>query len=135
MTPDIAHDERLDPRLRRLLAFFPPTTLGDVANREELLAEANSPEAAEAREAFRSIQDMCDTEEAAPSAGLSVTTTQFVSDPEGNTVNLQVIRSQPDVALPGVYYIHGGGMAMMSCFAGIYRGWRKHIAANGVVVV
>jgi acetyl esterase len=135
MTPDIAHDERLDPRLRRLLAFFPPTTLGDVANREELLAEANSPEAAEAREAFRSIQDMCDTEEAAPSAGLSVTTTQFVSDPDGNTVNLQVIRPESEAALPGVYYIHGGGMAMMSCFDGMYRGWGKHIAANGVVVV
>ncbi len=135
MTPDIAHDERLDPRLRRLLAFFPPTTLGDVANREELLAEANSPEAAEAREAFRAIQDMCDTEEAAPSAGLSVTTAQFVSDPDGNTVKLQVIRPESEAALPGVYYIHGGGMAMMSCFDGMYRGWGKHIAANGVVVV
>ena len=78
---------------------------------------------------------MCDTEEAAPSAGLSVSTTQFVSDPDGNTVNLQVIRPDSEVALPGVYYIHGGGMAAMSCFDGMYRGWGKHIAANGVVVV
>lgn len=135
MTHDIAHDGRLDPRLRRLLGFFPPSTLRDVANREQLLAEANAPEAIEAREAFRLIQDMCDTEEAAPSTGLTVTTTQFVSDPDGNTVNLQVIRPESEAALPGVYYIHGGGMATMSCFDGMYRGWGKHIAANGVVVV
>jgi acetyl esterase len=135
MTLDIAHDERLDPRLRRLLEHFPTTALSDVADREELLAEANSPTAIAGREAFRVIQDLCDTEEAAPSAGLSVTTTQFTSDPDGNTVNLQVIRPDSDVALPGVYYIHGGGMASMSCFDGMYRGWGKHIAANGVVVV
>ena len=135
MTPDIAHDTRLDPRLRRLLAFVPSAPLRDVADREELLAEANSPEAAAAREAFRSVQDLCDTEEAAPSAGLTVTTRQFVSEPDGNTVQLQVIRPESDTALPGVYYIHGGGMATMSCFDGMYRGWGKHIAANGVVVV
>jgi acetyl esterase/lipase len=135
MTLDIAHEQRLDPRLRRLLALFPSAALGDVADREELLALASTPEAVEAREAFRSIQDLCDTDEAAPSAGLSVTSTQFASDPDGNTVNLQVIRPDSDAPLPGVYYIHGGGMAMMSCFDGMYRGWGKHIAANGVVVV
>jgi acetyl esterase len=135
MTRDIAHDERLDPRLRRLLEHFPASTLGDVADREELLAEANTPEAIAGREAFRVMQDLCDTEEAAPSAGLSVTTAQFTSDPDGNAVSLQVIRPETDVALPGVYYIHGGGMASMSCFDGMYRGWGKHIAANGVVVV
>ena len=135
MSPDIANDPRLDPRIRRLLEFFPATTLEDVANREELLAEANTPQAKEPREAFRSVQDMCDTEEAAPSTGLSVSTTQFASEPDGNTVKLQVIRPESDVALPGVYYIHGGGMATMSCFDGMYRGWGKHIAANGVVVV
>jgi hypothetical protein len=70
MTTDIANDERLDPRLRRLLEHFPTSTLGDVADREELLAEANSPEAIAGREAFRVIQDLCDTEEAAPSTGL-----------------------------------------------------------------
>jgi acetyl esterase/lipase len=135
MSPDVANDPRLDPRIRRLLEFFPPSNLKDVANREELLAEGNTPEATQARELFRSVQDACDTEEAAPSTGLSVSTTQFVSQPDGNTVNLQVIRPQSDVALPGVYYIHGGGMATMSCFDGMYRGWGKHIAANGVVVV
>ena len=135
MSPDIANDPRLDPRIRRILEFFPSSTLKDVANREDLLAQANTPQATEARELFRTVQDMCDTEEAAPSTGLSVSTTGFVSEPDGNTVNLQVIRPESDLALPGVYYIHGGGMATMSCFDGMYRGWGKHIAANGVVVV
>ncbi len=135
MTADIASDTRLDPRIRRLLELFPVSGLGDVADREELLAEANSPEAIEAREIFRAVQDMCDTEEAAPSTGLSVTAAEFTSDPDGNTVKLQIIRPDSDEPLPGVYYIHGGGMAAMSCFDGMYRGWGKHIAANGVVVV
>src|SRR5271156_5391210 len=135
MTPDLAHDARLDPRLRQLLAFVPSEPLRDVADRGELLAEANTPEAVQARESFRVFQDLCDSEEAAPSAGLSVTTTEFISDPDGNTVKLQVIRPQSEVPLPGVYYIHGGGMATMSCFDGMYRGWGKHIAANGVAVV
>ena len=43
MTPDIANDARLDPRLRRMLELMPQTPLDDVANRDELLAEANSP--------------------------------------------------------------------------------------------
>jgi acetyl esterase len=36
--------------------------------------------------------------------------------------------------LPCVYYIHGGGMAMMSCFDGMYRAWGRIIAAQGVAV-
>jgi acetyl esterase/lipase len=135
MTVDIANDRRIDPRIRRLLQLFPVSGLGDVADREQLLAEANTPEAIEARETFRAVQDMCDTEEAAPSTGLSVTDTEFTSDPDGNTVKLQIIRPDSNEPLPGVYYIHGGGMAAMSCFDGMYRGWGKHIAANGVVVV
>ena len=135
MTPDIAHDRRLDPRLRRLLEHFPADAPGDVADREQLIAEANTAEAIAAREAFRVIGDLCDTEEAAPSAGLSVSTVQFTSDPDGNAVKLQVIRPDSGTLLPCVYYIHGGGMATMSCFDGMYRGWGKHIAANGVVVV
>jgi len=33
-----------------------------------------------------------------------------------------------------VYYIHGGGMQMMSCYDGNYRAWGRVIAANGVAV-
>ena len=92
MTTDPTSDPRLDPRLRRLLQFVPSVQLGDVSSREELLAEANSEKAREGREAFRSIQDLCDTEEAAPTAGLTIRSTQCTSEPDGNTINLQIIR-------------------------------------------
>ena len=99
------------------------------------LAESNTPEALEAQEGFRAIQDLCDSEEYAPSAGLTVRTMQFSSEPDGNTINLRITSPDTAEALPCVYYIHGGGMATMSCFDGMYRGWAKLIAANGVAVV
>jgi acetyl esterase/lipase len=36
--------------------------------------------------------------------------------------------------LPCVYYIHGGGMATMSAYDGMYRAWGRLIAAEGVAV-
>ena len=104
-------------------------------SRERLLAEANSEAARQGAELFRSFMDLCDTEEAAPSAGLRVHSEKAVSSPDGNTINFQVIRPDSGDTLPCVYYIHGGGMASLSCYDGMYRGWGKIIAANGVAVV
>ena len=135
MTIDIQTDIRLDPRLRTILGMVPSTNMPDVASREELIAEANSPAAIEAREAFQSILDMCDTDPFAPSEGLVVTEEQFKSQPDGNVINLRITRPDTDDVLPCVYYIHGGGMASLSCYDGMYRGWAKLIAANGVSVM
>ncbi len=135
MTLDIAADARLDPRLRRFLEFVPSEPMSDVASRDELLAEANSPQGLAGREAMRTFLDLCDSEEVAPSNGLTVTTRAFTSEPDCNTVQLQVIRPDSDEALPCVFYIHGGGMAAMSCFDGMYRSWGRIIAANGVQAV
>lgn len=135
MAYDIAADGRLDPRLKALLSGMTTEGGSDVASREELLKEANSDEARAQAELFRGFMDMCDTEEAAPSAGLRVHTEEVTSQPDGNTIRLQVIRPDSDETLPCVYYIHGGGMASLSCYDGMYRGWGKLIAANGVAVV
>ena len=135
MAYDVAADPRLDPRLKAILAAMPSGSPTDVDSRETLLAEANSEEAKQQAELFRGFMDMCDTEEAAPSAGLRVHTEKIVSEPDGNTINLQVIRPDTDETVPCVYYIHGGGMASLSCYDGMYRGWGKIIAANGVAVV
>jgi acetyl esterase/lipase len=135
MTINIQTDIRLDPRLRTILSVVPSTKLPDVASREELIAEANSPAAMEAREAFRWILDLCDTEEFAPSEGLVVSEERFTSQPDGNVINLRVTRPDTDDIVACVYYIHGGGMASMSCYDGMYRGWAKLIAANGVSVI
>ncbi|MGD0881452.1 MAG: alpha/beta hydrolase [Acidimicrobiales bacterium] len=135
MAHDIAGDPRIDPRIKAILTAIPPIRATDVADREELIAEANSPSALAGAEQFRSFMDLCDTEEVAPSAGLRVHTEKVVSSPDGNTIHLQVIRPDSDEVAACVYYIHGGGMMTMSCFDGMYRGWGKIIAANGVAVV
>jgi acetyl esterase len=135
MTQDIAADPRLDPRLKDLLSMVPQVPATDVDSREALVAEANSEAARKAVDAFRPFMDLCDTEEAAPSAGLRVSTEQFVSAPDGNTIKLRVTRPDNEETVACVYYIHGGGMSNLSCFDGMYRGWAKLIAANGVAVV
>ena len=135
MAYDIAADSRLDPRIKAILAGMALEGTGDVGSRDELLAQANSETGRQQAELFKTFMDMCDTEEAAPSAGLRVHSEKAVSQPDGNMINLQVIRPDTDETLACVYYIHGGGMASLSCYDGMYRGWGKLIAANGVAVV
>lgn len=135
MTYDFAADTRMDPRLKVVLAGISIESSGDVDSRETLVAEANSEAARKQSEMFRSFMDMCDSEDTAPSAGLRVHSEKVVSAPDGNTINLQVIRPDTDETVACVYYIHGGGMASLSCYDGLYRGWGKIIAANGVAVV
>ena len=135
MSYDLAADLRLDLRIKAILSAMPSFELKDVESREAMIAEENSESARAAAELFRGFMDLCDTEEAAPSKGLNVHTEKVVSQPDGNTINLQVIRPDTDETLACVYYIHGGGMASLSCYDGMYRGWGKLIAANGVAVV
>jgi acetyl esterase len=135
MASKLASDPRIDPRIKAIFGATPEmTTPGDVASRDELLAEENS-EAAKARQAgFTAMMDAVDNETVAPSAGLTKRTETFTSSPDGNTVKIQFIRPDNDETLACVYYIHGGGMASMSAFDGMYRAWGKIIAAQGVAV-
>src|SRR5215472_7957288 len=87
---------RLDPRLKAILASIPAEPAGDVDSREVLLAEANSEAARQEAEQFRSFMELSDSEDAAPSAGLRVHTEKVVSAPDGNSINLQVIRPDDD---------------------------------------
>ncbi len=135
MAYDIAADIRIDPRLKALLAGLPAEESRSVASREALVAELNSEEARQHAAVFREFMELCDTEEIAPSAGLTIHTEKIVSAPDGITINLQVIRPDSQSPTACVYYIHGGGMASLSCYDGMYRSWGKIIAANGVAVV
>jgi len=130
----IADDPRLDPRLKTLLASFPSREVKNVANREELLASANTPEAKAMVAAVSGFMEMCDTEAIAPSEGLTISTREFISEPDGNTIKIQLIQPESSTPLPCVYYIHGGGMQALSCFNGNYRAFGKIIAAQGVNV-
>jgi acetyl esterase/lipase len=84
--------------------------------------------------ALQALLESADDESIAPSKGLRITTEKFVSQPDGNTVQVQLIRPESAEPLACVYYIHGGGMQSMSCYYGNYRAWGKIVAAMGVAV-
>ena len=131
----IDDDRRIDPRIKAFLAFLPAATASDVKSREELLEELATPESIAEMQQLAGLFEMLDDETIAPKEGLDVSTVEITSEPDGNVIRLQVIRPQAEGPLPCVYYIHGGGMALMSCFDGMYRAWGRIIAHQGVAVV
>ena len=131
----IADDPRIDPRIKAVFgAFEMAGAQGDATSREELLAEAASEEAVARRTMMTAFLGMCDTEEIAPSTGLTVTEHVVASEPDGNKINIRFIRPEGNDVVPCVYYIHGGEMAVMSCYDGNYRAWGRLLAAQGVAV-
>ncbi len=130
----LTEDPRIDPRIKALFGAFDMPAAENASSREELLARANSEEAIAFREGLKMFLDTCDTEEIAPSTGLSISTKELKSEPDGNTINIQFIRPDAQDVLPCVYYIHGGGMQSMSCYDGNYKAWGRIIAQQGVAV-
>jgi len=134
-TSKIETDPRLDPRIKKVFAGWPaPVEKPNVSSREELLAQENSPAALAALARQTAFFDSMDSEEVAPSAGLSVRVETLTSSPDGNTIKIRYVRPDNSEILPCVYYIHGGRMEMSSCFEGNYKTWARMIAANGVAV-
>ncbi len=131
----ITDDPRIDPRIKAMFGAVDMAFAGgDVASREQMLKEANSEQAIAQRRTFAAFGEMCDTDEVAPSRGLTVTEHRVVSEPDGNQINIRFIRPASPDMLPCVYYIHGGGMTIGSCYDGNYRAWGRMVAANGVAV-
>ena len=131
----VATDPRLDPRIKKFFAATPaPVEKPNVSSREELLAQENTPEALAALAQQTALFDSMDSEEVAPSAGLSVRVETLTSSPDGNTIKIRYVRADSSETLPCVYYIHGGRMEMSSCFEGNYRTWARMLAAAGVAV-
>lgn len=135
MTSKLAADPRIDPRIKAVFGWPDRPPAGDISDREALIAEANAPAALAGEAAMTMLFNACDAEENAPSAGLTIRTDSFVSAPDGNTIQVAIIRPDTAERLACVYYIHGGGMQTMSAFNGMYKGWGKIIAAQGVAVV
>lgn len=124
----------IDPRIKATMAAMSLPESRDVESRDEPLARASSPGALEEMAIVTSVLDAFDNEDVAPSTGLTTTTHEFTSSPDGNPVKVQFIRPDGDDAKPCVYYIHGGAMAQFSAFDGMYRSWGRIIAAQGVAV-
>ena len=127
-------DPRIDPRIKALMGSMSMPPGSNVNSREEMLEQANSPQALEMAEGLRGFMELCDTPEIAPSAGLELSTLEFNSVPDDNKILIHFIRPKSKEHVPCVYYIHGGGMQAMSCFDGNYRAWGKIIAAQGIAV-
>jgi acetyl esterase/lipase len=135
MANKLAEDPRIDPRIKALFGALPIGNPGDASSREEMLAEASAPASVQQAAFLKAWLDSADREDVAPSAGLEVRVETVVSQPDGNSINLRIVRPEGAESLGCVYYIHGGGMASMSCFDGHQRAWARLIAAAGVVVV
>jgi acetyl esterase len=134
MSSKLADDRRIDPRIKAMFGAMPAEAGKDVASREELLANENTAESKAAVAAMTAMFDMADNEEIAPSKGLKIEVHTFKSSPDGNEIKIRFIRPEGSETLPCVYYIHGGGMAFMSAFDGMYRAWGRIIASQGVAV-
>lgn len=135
MPSKLMDDARIDPRIKAAFQHFDYPTLGDVASRADLLAEANSDAGRAGARGMAAWLVTFDNEQAAPSDGLAVSTLQIPPQPDGNEINLLMTRPVGDECLPCVYYIHGGGMQSLSCFDGNYKAWARLIAAHGVAVI
>jgi acetyl esterase/lipase len=134
MASKLASDPRIDPRLKAMFGGMESAPQPDAANREEILALENSEEADERWAGLRLFLEAFDSEAVAPSTGLTVTEHALVSSPDGNTIPLRLVRPEGVEPQACVYYIHGGGMAMLSCYEPNYRAWARIIAAHGVAV-
>ena len=130
----LSEDRRIDPRIKAMFGAMETVPQPTAASREELLTIMNSPEAQAGNAALLEFLASADNEDVAPSTGLDISTVTFQSEPDGNTINIQLIRPQSDEPLPCVYYIHGGGMMIMSCYDGNYKAWGRIIAQQGVAV-
>lgn len=127
-------DPRIDPRIKAIFGSIALGSSNDVQSRESAIKSANSIKSILTRQMVSGFLNRCDTETLAPSKGLVVSEKTFRSKPDGNTVNIQFIRPDTSDILPCVYYIHGGGMATMSCYDGNYKAWGRIMAAQGVAV-
>lgn len=133
--PDFDADPRLDPRARASLQATPTSsTLPDVANRDELVGLMNHPKAIEQAERTREFWALIDTEEVASFDGLTITTHEYTSDPDGNVVPVSFVRPDSANAVPCVYYLHGGGMQSGSAFSGRFPPLARTLAGEGVAV-
>jgi acetyl esterase len=131
----IAEDPRIDPRIKATMGAMPSAERGDVSNRDTMIAAAQTPEAVAGRQMLEGMLDMLDNEDLAPSGGLDIQEVEFTSQPDGNTIKMNVMVPKDAAGpVPCVYYIHGGGMMSMSAFNGMYKAWGRIIANQGVAV-
>jgi acetyl esterase len=136
MENKIKNDQRIDKRIRAVFGEvdFDSVTTTNATTREEILAEQETEEAIQGKTVMEMINNSPHYKEVVTDEGLVTHTKEFTSSPDGNNIKIQYIRPDTDEKLPCVYYIHGGGMMVSSCFDELYAAWGRCIARQGVAV-
>lgn len=131
----ITEDPRIDERIKAMMGGVPSAERSGATDRASLIAATQTPEAIAGRVAMEGLLDTLDNEQVAPSNGLDIQQIEFTSQPDGNTVKMNVmVPNDVTGPVPCVYFIHGGGMMSMSAFNGMYKSWGRIIANQGVAV-
>lgn len=125
----------MDPRIRAMFAQASMPVFPDVESREALLGMMAAAREVNGGKVLDSAVPDQIYEAVAPTEGLRIRTEAVRSAPDGNSINLQIIKPVGPEPLPCVYYIHGGGMMFASCYDANFRAWGRMIARNGVAVV
>jgi len=136
MENKIKNDPRIDKRIRAVFGEvdFNSVTTTNATTREEILAEQETEEAIQGKAVMEMINNSPHYKEVVTDEGLVTHTKEFTSSPDGNNIKIQYIRPDTDEKLPCVYYIHGGGMMVSSCFDELYAAWGRCMARQGVAV-
>ena len=136
MENKIKNDLRIDKRIRAVFGEvdFGSVTTTNATTREEILAEQETEEAIQGKAVMEMINNSPHYKEVVTDEGLITSTKEFTSSPDGNNIKIQYIRPDTDEKLPCVYYIHGGGMMVSSCFDELYAAWGRCMARQGVAV-
>lgn len=136
MENKIKNDPRIDKRIRAVFGEvdFNSVTTTTATTREEILAEQETEEAIQGKAVMEMINNSPHYKEVVTDEGLVTYTKEFTSSPDGNNIKIQYIRPDTDEKLPCVYYIHGGGMMVSSCFDELYAAWGRCMARQGVAV-
>ena len=129
---------KLDPRVKAFVDAQPKPDSAKIEKnltREDYLKRVDTPKFQQNLEVMKSFGKMVENAGLVSMEGLKVYSEEITSQPDGNKIKLQVIRPDNSETLPAVVYFHGGGMAIMSCFDGMYKVWGSMIAQTGLAVI
>eukprot|EP01062_Namystynia_karyoxenos_P052787 TRINITY_DN423_c0_g1_i4.p1 TRINITY_DN423_c0_g1~~TRINITY_DN423_c0_g1_i4.p1 ORF type:complete len:372 (+),score=135.42 TRINITY_DN423_c0_g1_i4:75-1190(+) len=135
-------DDRIDPRFKRVLKVLPAfDSLVDIHPTREAAVKSRIQVLTKIMAQVPSLADLTGGNVPGPALkaqwadkGLDIKVVKIKSQPDNNTVKIEIIKPAGAQGLPVVYYIHGGGMAMGSAFDPTYKVWGRVIARQGVVV-
>ena len=136
-TMEMSQDGRLDPRIAAVLMQMPdgrngtavPADVSFDSSYEDCLAYYTAQE-------VQTREQMLAMTEGLPAFDGVESSSQSITGVDGNDIELSIYRPADNSGpLPGVVYIHGGGMVMLSANHPPCVRWAKSLAATGMVVV